>query len=150
MPITRIYEGDLFEAKTQSKVNTVNIVGAMGAGIALKFKLKYPDMFKRYKEYCTNGQFKVGMLQVYRYNKRDWIVNFPTKKHWRDASTLEYIEAGLKNFVETYKKRGIKSITFPQLGCANGGLDWESQVKPLMLKYLNQVDIPVEIVIYKK
>jgi O-acetyl-ADP-ribose deacetylase (regulator of RNase III) len=150
MPIVRFYEGNLFEAKTHCKVNTVNTVGVMGAGIALLFKHQYPAMFKSYKKYCLDGKFDVGMLQVWKQSKYDWVLNFPTKKHWRNPSELKYLEKGLQNFVNTYKQRGIISITFPQLGCANGGLNWENQVKPMMTHYLNQVDIPVEIVTYKK
>jgi O-acetyl-ADP-ribose deacetylase (regulator of RNase III) len=149
MPITRIYNGNLFDSTTQCKVNTVNTVGAMGAGIALQFKFIYPAMYDSYRDYCKKGEFKVGMLQVWKQKDNDWVLNFPTKKRWKDKSEIEYLEKGLQNFVNTYKKRGITSITFPQLGTANGGLNWEKDVKPLMEYYLNQVDIPVEIVLYQ-
>lgn len=148
MPITKIYKGNIRDATTQCKVNTVNVVGAMGAGIAVYFRYQYPEMFEKYKKYCKDGIFKVGMLQIYKKTKYDWVINFPTKRHWKDPSKIEYIEMGLQKFVETYKEKGIRSVTFPQMGCGNGGLDWEKEVLPLMEKYLNSVDIPIEIVLY--
>ncbi len=147
MPIIRTYHGNLFDATTQCKVNTVNIVGVMGKGIALQFKGLYPDMFKSYKKCCNKGLFQIGVPQLWEEAPNDWVLNFPTKLHWRNPSKIEYLEEGLQYFVDTYKDLGITSITFPQLGCGNGGLDWKV-VQPLMEEYLNQVDINVEIVLY--
>lgn len=139
-------KGNIFDSDSQTIVNTVNCVGVMGKGIALTFKNKYPEMFKVYKNICTKKQLKPGMLHL--YTKEDkWILNFPTKNHWKNKSEISYLEDGLQKFVDTYKQKGITSISFPQLGCANGGLDWETQVKPLMERYLSNLE-DVEIIIY--
>lgn len=151
MPITRIYEGNILHATTQTVVNTVNCVGAMGKGIALEFKKHDPVMFKAYKGFCDQNnshRLTVGKLWLWKHSTPWWILNFPTKDHWRDKSQLSYLRQGLQNFVDTYKQRGITSITFGQLGCQNGGLNWDIEVLPMMREYLDQVDIPVEIVIY--
>lgn len=133
----------LFDSPAQTLVNTVNTVGVMGKGIAAEFKRRYPDMFARYQTFCTNGEFDIGKLYLYRTSNK-WVLNFPTKRNWRNPSKLEYIEAGLLKFAETYFHRGITSISFPQLGCGNGGLLWE-QVRPLMDRILRDVPIPIYI-----
>jgi len=138
---------NLFESPAQVLVNTVNTVGVMGKGIALKFKKLYPKMFDEYQRLCENKQFTVGQLWLYRTENK-WILNFPTKKNWRNKSELAYIEAGLKKFVDTYEEKKIKSISFPQLGVGNGGLDWESEVRPLMEYYLKGLPINVYIHLY--
>lgn len=136
---------DLFESPAQVLVNTVNTVGVMGKGIAKRFKQTYPDMFVQYQKYCENNMLDIGRLWIYK-TPHKWVLNFPTKKHWRSPSKIEYIEEGLQKFVDTYEEKGITSISFPLLGCGNGGLDWESQVKPLMEKYLRP--LPIEIYIH--
>lgn len=141
--ITYIY-GDLFQSPAKVLVNAVNTVGVMGKGIALDFKKIYPEMFQRYQALCENGQFSVGQLWLYK-TPHKWILNFPTKQHWRNPSRIEYIETGLQNFAATYEQRRIDSISFPLLGCGNGELDWETQVRPLMEKYLGGLPIPVYI-----
>lgn len=138
-------KGNLFQSPAQVLVNTVNTVGVMGRGIALDFKQLYPEMHRQYRELCERGEFKVGKLWLYR-SPNKWVLNFPTKKHWRSPSRVEYIDAGLRKFVDTYSNLGIHSIAFPALGCGNGQLDFETQVKPLMERYLRQ--LPIEIFIY--
>lgn len=135
---------DIFESPAQVLVNTVNTVGVMGKGIAKQYKKLYPEMFKEYQMFCEKGLLDIGKLWIYKTDKK-WILNFPTKKHWRNKSKIEYIEKGLEKFVSTYKEKGIRSISFPPLGCGNGGLDWENEVKPLMEKYLTKLDIDVFI-----
>ncbi len=137
--------GNLFESPAQVLVNTVNIVGVMGKGIAKEFKRIYPDMFEKYRELCENKQLSIGQLWLYKTPNK-WILNFPTKKHWRYPSITEYIEDGLIKFKEVYAEWGIHSIAFSPLGCGNGELDFESQVKPLMEKYLKS--LPVYAFIY--
>ncbi|PRQ08875.1 macro domain-containing protein [Enhygromyxa salina] len=134
---------DLFESPAQTLVNTVNTVGVMGKGIAAEFKRRYPAMFERYQEHCRTGTLTVGQLYLFRTSNK-WVLNFPTKQHWRSPSKLEWIEAGLKKFVAEYEARGITSVSFPQLGCGNGGLDW-AHVKRLMDQYLRPLPIPVFI-----
>lgn len=138
---------NLFESPAQVLVNTVNTVGVMGKGIALQFKKLYPDMFARYQKYCEAGLLTVGKLWLYKSDTK-WVLNFPTKRNWRQRSRLSDIEAGLQKFVETYEQHGIQSISFPQLGVGNGGLDWDSEVKPLMEKYLRKLPIDVYIHLY--
>lgn len=139
----------LFDSSAQVLVNTVNTVGAMGKGIALQFKKLYPEMFNEYRKYCETGELTVGKLWLYK-SETKWILNFPTKKNWRNKSKLEYIESGLKKFVATYQAHGIESISFPQLGTGNGGLDWEKEVRPLMERYLRPLPIKVYIHLYSK
>lgn len=133
----------ILDSQAQTVVNTVNTVGVMGKGLAQAFREKYPSMFKAYKELCDNNQFSVGQLWLWRGGNQ-WVLNFPTKKHWRYPSKLEYIESGLVKFVANYESRGIREISFPRLGCGNGGLNWED-VKPLMEKYLSNLPIPIYI-----
>lgn len=137
--------GSLFDSKMQTLTNTVNCVGVMGGGIALAFKDKYPKMFLEYKEICNNQLLDIGKLHLYR-KESQWILNFPTKKDWKNPSKIEYIKEGLKNLVETHKEKGINGLAMPQLGCGLGGLNW-NEIKPIMEYYLSQLDIPVEIYI---
>jgi O-acetyl-ADP-ribose deacetylase (regulator of RNase III) len=139
----RFVETPLFDSPAQTLVNTVNTVGVMGKGVAFEFKKRYPEMFRRYAEFCLRGEFDVGMLYLYRTPNK-WVLNFPTKKDWRKPSQLEYIERGLKKFVEFYSRQGITSISFPQLGCGNGGLSWRN-VEPLMVRYLEPLPIPTYV-----
>ena len=137
-------KGDLLSSPAQVQVNTVNTVGVMGKGIALQFKNKYPAMFSSYQKICDNKQLDIGKLYLWK-SREKWVLMFPTKKHWRYPSRIEYIESGLKKFVDNYERMGIESIAFPKLGCGNGGLEW-SVVKPIMEKYLS--DLPISVYIY--
>ena len=135
---------DLFESPARVLVNTVNTVGVMGKGIAKQFKQIYPDMFKEYQQICESRSFDIGDLWLYKTSNK-WVLNFPTKKHWRQPSRIDYIESGLKKFVATYHVYGITSVSFPLLGCGNGELDWETQVQPIMERYLEEPPIDVFI-----
>lgn len=137
-------KGDMFNSPAQVLVNTVNTVGVMGKGIALKFKKLYPEMFKRYQEICDNESFDIGKLYLWKGQDK-WILLFPTKKHWRNPSKIEYIETGLKKFTTNWNRLGIESIAFPRLGCGNGNLNW-MDVKPIMEKYLKP--LPIQVFIY--
>jgi len=140
------HKGNIFNSQTQTIVNTVNCVGVMGKGIALVFKLRYPEMFDKYKVFCQSKM--IGKLWLYKSEEStQWVLNFPTKFHWKYPSKIEYLEAGLQKFVDTYKEKGITSIAFPLLGTHNGGLD-KIEVLDLMHKYLEQCDIPIEIYEY--
>ena len=138
-------QGDLFQSPAQVLVNTVNTVGVMGKGVALQFKRHFPEMYAKYRELCEKGDFSVGSLWLYKTPNK-WVLNFPTKRPWRQPSRIEYVESGLKKFVETYSTMGIHSIAFPSLGCGNGQLDFRSQVQPLMEKYLQS--LPIEVFVY--
>jgi O-acetyl-ADP-ribose deacetylase (regulator of RNase III) len=134
---------NLFDSEAQTLVNTVNCVGVMGKGIAKEFKARDNEMFSAYREVCARKLLKPGMLWLWSRSS-PWVLNFPTKNHWRGASKIEWVELGLQKFVSTYKDKGISSISFPKLGCGNGGLDWQD-VKPIMECYLSAVDIDVFI-----
>ena len=133
----------IFDSEAQTLVNPVNCVGVMGAGLAKEFKVRYPAMFESYSKACKVGLLTPGMLQLHKTNSK-WILNFPTKTDWRVGSTLGWIEAGLGKFASSYKEVGITSVAFPEIGCGLGGLDWDD-VRALMCKYLDNLDIPVEI-----
>lgn len=123
----RYTTGNLLDVPADALVNTVNTVGVMGKGIALMFKEKFPENFRLYEEACEAGQVEVGHLMITEgsdmYGPR-WIVNFPTKKHWRHPSKLEWIESGLKELRKFIEFKGVKSIAIPPLGAGNGGLEW--------------------------
>jgi O-acetyl-ADP-ribose deacetylase (regulator of RNase III)/DNA-binding Xre family transcriptional regulator len=117
----------------------------MGAGIALEFKYRYPKMYDEYVKLCQDKYIRIGSLWLYRREtERKWVLNFPTKLHWKFESKPEYLIKGLEKFVETYKEKGIESIAFPLLGADKGGLSPELS-KELMERYLSQCDIPIEI-----
>lgn len=139
----KIITGNIFTSKTQTIVNTVNTKGVMGKGLALEFRLRYPEMYKKYKELCKKNKFNIGELWLYKAKDR-WILNFPTKDHWREKSKIEYIEQGLKKFLNTYKDKGINSIAFPLLGSNLGGIPREISLD-LMKNYLSRCEIPVFI-----
>lgn len=141
-------KGNLFDSPAKVLVNTVNTVGVMGKGIALTFKQVYPEMFERYVKLCEAKQFDIGNLWLYR-TEHKWVLNFPTKRNWRNPSSLEYVELGLKKFVATYSEQNITSVAFPQLGCGNGELSW-SEVGPLMDAYLRSLPINVYVYLYDR
>lgn len=146
--ITQVIKGNIFNTKCQTIVNTVNCVGVMGKGIALVYKMRYPKMFDIYYDLCIDKSIGIGKLWLYKGEAdAPWVLNFPTKFHWKYPSKMEYIEKGLINFSETYKMDEISSIAFPLLGTHNGGLD-RTEVLTLMTKYLDSCDIPIEIYDY--
>jgi len=124
--------GDILREDAEALVNTVNCVGVMGRGIALQFKDAFPENFKAYAEACKNKEVQPGRMLVFETgqlaNPR-YIINFPTKRHWRGKSRMEDIDAGLNALVETIRQYNIRSIAIPPLGSGLGGLDW-SDVKP--------------------
>jgi len=144
MSLTQI-KGNIFCTKAQTIVNTVNCVGVMGAGIALECKLRYPEMFQKYAEFCEAGLLEPGKLWLYK-QENPWILNFPTKKHWRYPSKESYLRAGLNKFVETYSDKGITSIAFPLLGADKGGIPKDISLS-IMMEYLS--DLPIDIEIYE-
>ncbi|MCO6426787.1 macro domain-containing protein, partial [Nitrosomonas communis] len=123
--------GDILQADVEAIVNTVNCVGVMGRGIALQFKKAWPENFKAYAAACKNNEVQPGKLFVFATqqlaNPR-YIINFPTKRHWRGASRMEDIDSGLEALAATIREKHIQSIAIPPLGCGLGGLDW-NQVK---------------------
>lgn len=140
----KVLIGDLFTSKAQTLVNTVNCIGIMGKGIALEFKKCFPDMFKDYEERCKRKEVKLGKPYLYRKLMLPWILNFPTKDHWRSVTKLADLERGLEYMLAHYKEWGITSIAVPPLGCGEGQLEWRV-VGPTLFRYLSRMDIPVEL-----
>lgn len=136
-------DGDLFKSKSQTLVNPVNCFGVMGRGVALKFKKYFPEMFDDYVIRCKSGGVQVGQPYLYK-DSSPWIVNFPTKHHWRDEAKIKYIEIGLDYLFEHYEEWGITSLASPALGCGLGGLDWFEVSEILQAKF-DQFIIPVEV-----
>lgn len=129
-----IAKGDLLEQRVDAIVNTVNTVGVMGKGIALQFKRKWPANFKAYEAACKRGEVTPCKMFVFdngQLAEPKFIINFPTKRHWRQPSRLADIECGLEDLIKQIKTLRIRSIAIPPLGCGNGGLEW-TQVRPLI------------------
>lgn len=145
MPIN-IVKGNLFTSSAQTLVNTVNCVGVMGAGVAFEFRLRYPEMYARYVELCEQGQIAVGSLWLFKGSSR-WVLNFPTKTDWKLPSKPQYLESGLRKFVDTYVEKKITSAAFPVLGAGKGGIP-ERQSLQLMEQYLEHCSINIEIYRY--
>ena len=139
-------KGNLFESKMQTLTNTVNTVGIMGVGIAKQFKARFPKMFEDYKKRCQRNLVVTGVPFVWKSAAANegWVLNFPTKQHWRANSRMEWIEQGLDYLVQRYQNWGIQSLAIPALGCSLGGLRWQ-EVKPVMEHYLSRLAIPIEI-----
>lgn len=141
-------QGNLLEADADALVNTVNTVGIMGKGIALQFKKAYPDMFDEYKRASDRGELQLGRIHVYRTGRMTprFILNFPTKKHWRSRSRLDDIERGLADLVRQIRALDISSVAVPPLGSGHGGLDW-NDVRPLMIESLGELS-DVNVLLY--
>jgi O-acetyl-ADP-ribose deacetylase (regulator of RNase III) len=142
--------GDLLNDNAEAIVNTVNCVGIMGRGIALQFKKSFPDNFNFYKAACKNKEVELGKMLTYPTGSLlnpKYIINFPTKCHWRNASRIEDIKDGLIDLVNVIRARKIKSIALPPLGCGLGGLSW-SEVKPCMEAALSRLP-EVNIMVYE-
>ena len=144
----RYTTGNILEAQAEALVNTVNCVGIMGRGIALQFKDLFPENFKTYAAACARGAVEPGRMFVFDTGELTlprYIINFPTKRHWRGKSRIEDIESGLVALVREIRLRGIRSIAIPPLGSGLGGLDW-ADVKPLIVRALADLpDVQVEV-----
>jgi O-acetyl-ADP-ribose deacetylase (regulator of RNase III) len=146
----KLIQGDILKADAEALVNTVNCVGVMGRGIALQFRKAFPENFKAYKYACDAEQFNPGQVLVYDLNRFEnprYIINFPTKKHWKGGSKIEYIESGLKALLEEVSRYNIRSIAIPPLGCGLGGLNW-GQVRPIIEKAFETLD-GVDVLLYE-
>jgi O-acetyl-ADP-ribose deacetylase (regulator of RNase III) len=146
----RFTKGNLLEANAEALVNTVNTVGVMGKGVALMFKEAFPENFRLYEAACKRNELAVGRMFV--TERKDligpkWVVNFPTKKHWRHPSKLEWIVAGLDDLKRVIVENGIRSIALPPLGSGNGGLDWQDVRREIEAALTSLQD--VEILVYE-
>jgi O-acetyl-ADP-ribose deacetylase (regulator of RNase III) len=122
--IQDVRKGDLFESGAQTLVNTVNTVGVMGKGVALEFKRRFPEMFADYQRRCQAGDVRLGEPYLWRGLVEPWVINFPTKDHWRSVSKLADIERGLVYLAEHIAEWSVTSLAVPPLGAGSGGLDW--------------------------
>lgn len=136
--------GDLFKEPVDALVNTVNCVGVMGKGVAREFKIRWPENYTAYRTLCDTKALRPGIVFVYELQSLlssdtpKYLVNFPTKDHWKAKSKIDYISRGLDALVEKICELDIRSIAMPPLGCGNGGLDW-SEVKPLIVEKLEKL-----------
>jgi O-acetyl-ADP-ribose deacetylase (regulator of RNase III) len=145
--VIRFLRGNLFDSDAEALVNTVNTHGVMGKGIALEFKKRFPANYEFYRQACEQGQVQIGKMLVFPTQslQPQYIINFPTKQHWRGRSKLEYIQRGLQDLVCVVQQQGIRSIALPPLGCGHGGLRWE-QVKPLIEQaFASLPDVEVQV-----
>jgi O-acetyl-ADP-ribose deacetylase (regulator of RNase III) len=139
-------QGNLLEDEAEALVNTVNCVGVMGKGIALQFKQAYPEMFSEYEKACRRKEVQPGKMHVVCTKSLlnpKYIINFPTKRHWKNKSRMEDIELGLADLIKVIKELNIKSIALPPLGCGNGGLRWD-EVRPKIeaaFEHLKEVEV---------
>lgn len=142
MPIVE-RAGSIFTSDAQVLVNTVNCMGVMGAGIALEMRFRYPEMFHRYVAKCKAGRIRIGNLDL-DTGTTPWILNFPTKKHWRHPSRPNYLRAGLTAFLDEWEDWGIASVAFPLLGASNGGLAPEIS-RRIMTEFFRDLPIAIEV-----
>lgn len=137
--MTVVFSTDsIFDSGATAIVNAVNCVGVMGGGLALAFKQRYPIMDLDYQEYCDRNMLRPGKLHTYQPSLTNdpWIVNFPTKDHFKDPSELEYIESGMQQLAVMAVVRNWHSVAVPALGCGLGGLKWDD-VLPIIEKHVS-------------
>ena len=142
-----VRSGDLLKSNAHTLVNTVNCVGVMGRGIARDFRRASPAMFEDYARRCATGNVRPGEPYLWRPGPplaQHWVLNFPTKRHWRARSRLSDIVDGLDWLEAHCEEWGIESLAAPALGCQNGGLRW-AEVGPLLLERLSRLGVPVEL-----
>lgn len=142
-------KGNLLDASSEALVNTVNEVGVMGKGIALMFKERFPKPSQEYIRATKAGEVRVGTVFVTATEELfpKWIIHFPTKKHWRHPSKVEWVQDGLRDLIKIVRELGITSIAVPPLGCGNGGLDWQD-VRPLIEEAFAPIS-GIEAIIYE-
>ena len=143
-------QGNLLDADTEALVNTVNTVGVMGKGIALMFKEAFPENTRAYEAACKSKEVSVGKMFVTSragFIGPKWIINFPTKQHWRNPSKMEWVTAGLADLKKVIVDKKIKSVAIPPLGAGNGGLNW-TEVRSLIEESLRDLN-GVTIVVYE-
>ena len=142
--------GDLLSEDAEALVNPVNCVGVMGRGVALQFKRAWPENFDAYAAACRRHEVQPGRMFVFENVGKAgprYIVNFPTKRHWRDKSIIEDIDAGLSALVVEVRRRGIRSIAIPALGAGLGGLDW-ADVRPRIERAMRELP-EVSVVVFE-
>jgi len=144
--------GNILDSEANAIINPVNCVGIMGKGLALQFKTRFPENFRIYKKFCDEGKLKPGIILSVRckvHEKEFLIMNFPTKRHWKDKSKIEDIEAGLGTLIKSIHDFNITSIAIPPLGCGLGGLEW-AEVRSLLEKTFLSLDCNIEVFLYEQ
>jgi O-acetyl-ADP-ribose deacetylase (regulator of RNase III) len=143
-------KGDIFTAQVEALVNPVNCVGVMGKGLAAQFKANYPENFTAYALACKFKEVVPGRMFCFETGKDNpkWIINFPTKRHWKDVSHVEDILFGLGSLAKEIENKKIKSIAIPALGCGLGGLKW-ANVRPLIEQKLEKLCKDVQIIVFE-
>jgi O-acetyl-ADP-ribose deacetylase (regulator of RNase III) len=139
--MVELTNGDILSAEAEALVNTVNCVGVMGRGIALQFRKAFPENFKVYEGACERGEVRPGRMLVFETGLLAgprYVINFPTKRHWKGKSRLEDIDAGMPALIDEIRKRGIHSVAIPPLGCGLGGLDW-NEVRPRIVSAFEEL-----------
>lgn len=140
----KVLVGNLFNSQAQTLVNAVNCVGVMEKGIALQFKIRFPEMYRDYVRRCEQQLVKLGEPYLFTQLFPPWVLNFPTKDHWRSRSKLDSIQQGMDYMLQSYQTWGITSLAVPALGCGEGHLEW-NQVGLILYGYLKQMNIPIEL-----
>src|SRR5262245_37177465 len=141
--------GNLLDADVDALVNTVNTVGVMGKGVALQFKQAFPENYKAYRAACQRSEVQLGEMFVFdtgRLGSQRYIINFPTKQHWRARSRLSDVESGLRDLARVIRDYQITSVAVPALGCGSGGLDWR-QVRSRIFDMLGELP-SVRVLVY--
>lgn len=146
----RFTEGNLLDTPAEAVVNTVNEFGVMGKGVALLFREHFPECSKAYMEAAARKQIRVGTMFVTETAQLlgpRWVIHFPTKKHWRFPSKIEWVRSGLADLRKVVEARGIRSLALPALGCGAGGLDWHEVRLEVerALGELEEVDVTVYV-----
>src|ERR1700730_2661345 len=148
--MVELQEGNILDAEAEALVNTVNTVGVMGKGVALQFRQAFPANYEFYRHACERKEVQPGRMLVYSTNRFEnprYIINFPTKRHWKGKSKLQDIDTGLAALLQDIRRLGIHSVAIPPLGCGNGGLDW-GVVRPRIVKALEALT-DVRVLLYQ-
>lgn len=142
-------KGNIFDAigEVDAITNTINCVGVMGKGLALAFKNRYPAMFKAYRLACSNDEITTGKIWLWENNGK-WVINFPTKAHWRNPSEYSYIVSGLEDLERVIAEKKLTSIALAPLGCGNGGLSWP-KVKELIESFHKKLPDNFKLIVYE-
>lgn len=146
--ISFLQNEDIFKSDKQTLICPVNTVGVMGNGLALAFKNRVPGLFRAYQKACKDGEFRRRGMFLFTAADGTRVLCFPTKKHWSMPSKTHWISEVLKILVATYKEHGITSLAVPPIGCGKGGLDWVTEVRPLIEQHLGQ--LPISIAVYEQ
>jgi O-acetyl-ADP-ribose deacetylase (regulator of RNase III) len=141
-----LVQGNLFDSPCDTLTNTINCAGAMGAGVAKGFKIRYPDMYQDYRQRCDRGEVQLGhpYLWISSYDGGKNVLNFPTKQHWKDGSQWPSIVAGLDFLHAHISQWPVRSLAVPALGCGYGGLEWDD-IKFDLANRLHHLGVPVEL-----